>query len=134
LQPSIVTPLAEALERASAQPGPVLPLSPQPQLAPASMPPSAPPLRNGGPGIAAGEPPPLPVGDVPTTKSPATRSPSTMPPSTQPDFSSLPPSIAASLARLAGSAPAVRTEGKGADSDTPRTEPKIASNAGSGGV
>ena len=134
LQPSIVTPLAEALERASAQPVPVLPLPPQPQLAPASMPPSAPPLRNGSPAIAAGEPPPLPVGDVPTTKPPVTRSPSAMPPSTQPDFSSLPPSIAASLARLAGGVLVVKTEGKGADSDTPRTEPKIASNAGSGGA
>jgi diguanylate cyclase (GGDEF)-like protein len=137
LAPSIVAPLAEALERASAQPGPVLPLppQPQPQLAPVSMPPSTPSLRNGSPIVSAGgEPPPLPAGDVPATKPPATRPPSAMPSSTQPDFSSLPPSIAASLARLAGGAPVVRTEGKGADSDTPRTEPKIASNAGSGGV
>jgi hypothetical protein len=41
----------------------------------------------------------------------------------QPDFSTLPPSIAASLARLAGNAPASGEPENGA----PRTEQKIAS-------
>jgi hypothetical protein len=125
-----VTPLAEALVRASANPAPVLPPQPQPQLSPSiSIPP-----RNNSPIVSAGEPPPLPLADVPTTKSHSTTQPSTMPPSTQPDFSSLPPSIAASLARLAGGVPVVRTEGKGAGSDAPKTEPKISSKVGSGGA
>ena len=132
LRPNIVTPLAEALVRASANLAPVQPPQPQPQFSPsASMSPPVPP-RDNGPVV-------LPVNRrrCPSTarrpaKSPVSLSPSTMPASTQPDFSSLPPSIAKSLARLAGTAPAARTEDKGAGSDAPMPERKIASNAGSG--
>jgi hypothetical protein len=43
----------------------------------------------------------------------------------QPDFSTLPPSIAASLARLAGNGPPPKTQGVAGD--VPKKEPKIAS-------
>lgn len=95
---NIVSPLAEALARASAAPAPSQPQAvPPAQTAPAPQPPlTGTPipasLRSDTPTILP--PPPLP-GNGTGTGFPSQ-------PSTQPDFSTLPPSIAASLARLAG--------------------------------
>ena len=113
LQPSIVTPLAEALERASAQPVPVLPLPPQPQLAPASMSALSAATTQWQSRHCRGRTAAAACwrrADDEVAR--RRRSPSTMPPSTQPDFSSLPPSIAASLARLAGGVPVVKRKAK----------------------
>ncbi|ADJ24693.1 diguanylate cyclase/phosphodiesterase with PAS/PAC and periplasmic/7TM domain sensor(s) [Hyphomicrobium denitrificans ATCC 51888] len=102
---AILAPLSEALARAAASD----PTTgrPAPQRPPANgMPPASP----GEPQPRRAEaplPPPPPVNVTPS----------------QPDFSTLPPSIAASLARLAGNAPASGEPENGA----PRTEQKIAS-------
>ncbi|WP_245279921.1 EAL domain-containing protein [Hyphomicrobium sp. 99] len=116
-QPNIVSPLAEALARASATPPPP-PAPPAPSVAPAS-------LRSDSPtGIPpAAPPPPLPANGAGFSSVP----------STQPDFSTLPPSIAASLARLAGTPlPTGRTSGgpatPGATGDETKA-PKVSSGS-----
>ncbi len=101
---NIVSPLAEALARASATPAQAAPVPPGPPPSPINgIPPNGAPitgtpipasLRSDTPTImSTAAPPPLPANG-------ATGFPSQ--PATQPDFSTLPPSIAASLARLAG--------------------------------
>jgi diguanylate cyclase (GGDEF)-like protein len=119
--PNIVSPLAEALARASATPPP----PGQPPAAPSFVPAS---LRSDTPtGFPPVAPPPLPADGTNGAGFPSQ-------PSTQPDFSTLPPSIAASLARLAGSPlPTGRTSGGPATSES-SGEPKKVSNAGSGGA
>jgi EAL domain-containing protein (putative c-di-GMP-specific phosphodiesterase class I) len=101
---AILAPLSEALARAAASD----PTTgrPAPQRLPAN---GTPPAQQGEPQPRRNEapPPPPPVNVTPS----------------QPDFSTLPPSIAASLARLAGNAPASGEPENGA----PRTEQKIAS-------
>jgi hypothetical protein len=101
---SIVTPLSDALARAtSSDPTtgrPAAPRAPANGMSP--VPPTEPSPRLNG------TPPPPPVSAPPAP----------------PDFSTLPPSIAASLARLAGNTPA---KGEKAAGDAPRTEQKIAS-------
>ena len=112
-QPNIVSPLAEALARASSTPPP--PAPPASSIVPAS-------LRSDTPtGVPATAPPPLPPNGAGFTSHP----------STQPDFSTLPPSIAASLARLAGTPlPTGRTSGgpasPGATGDEKKA-PKVSS-------
>ena len=119
--PNIVSPLAEALARASATP----PLPGPPPAAPSIVPAS---LRSDTPtGFPPAAPPPLPADGTNGAGFPSQ-------PSTQPDFSTLPPSIAASLARLAGSPlPTGRTSGGPAIGES-SGEPKKVSNAGSGGA
>ncbi len=58
--------------------------------------------------------------------------PGAVPPSTQPDFSTLPPSIAASLARLAGGLPPPAANGEGVSPETQKGDVKVASKAGAG--
>jgi EAL domain-containing protein (putative c-di-GMP-specific phosphodiesterase class I) len=104
---NIIAPLSEALARAtSSDPTTGRPTAPRAPAPPTNgtqpMPPSEPPQRLNG------APPPPPASAAPA-----------------PDFSTLPPSIAASLARLAGNAPAKGE--KGAGDTSPRTEQKIAS-------
>jgi diguanylate cyclase (GGDEF)-like protein len=100
LRPSLVTPLAEALTRAAAL---------------ESMP-APPPPRSERTSSPIGEPPPLPGRSAPASP------PAAMP---EPDFSSLPPSIAQSLARLAGTAPIkMPADKKDAESNQPPTDPK----------
>jgi diguanylate cyclase (GGDEF)-like protein len=123
LRPGIVAPLSEALARATSSPNPQPPPPP-----PASL--GAKPVHTQtAVSPVAGEPPPLPPGSISAALAAAAI------PSTQPDFSSLPPSIAASLARLAGGATPT-TEGKPATSSsgTPRTETKVASKVSSSGA
>jgi EAL domain-containing protein (putative c-di-GMP-specific phosphodiesterase class I) len=134
--PSIVTPLAKALERAStSQP-------PAPRQVTKGQRPSG--RRHNGsaadPRPIKPPPPPIPAVPIaapvipvaaPVTAPPTM--PSTMPPSTQPDFSSLPPSIAASLARLAGGALPGSPAQKG-DAGAPVPESKPVSKVRSGGV
>jgi diguanylate cyclase (GGDEF)-like protein len=88
---SIVSPLAEALARASAAPPTAAPQS-SPAPGPGAPIPAA--LRSDTPSMPPTAPPPLPF----ENKGVAFASE----PAMQPDFSTLPPSIAASLARLAG--------------------------------
>ena len=88
---NIVSPLAEALARASAAP-PNAPPSNPPSPGPGAPIPAA--LRSDTPSMPPTAPPPLPF----ENKGVAFASE----PAMQPDFSTLPPSIAASLARLAG--------------------------------
>ncbi|HET6389731.1 EAL domain-containing protein [Hyphomicrobium sp.] len=107
---TIVNPLAEALARASSTPPP-----PAPSIVPAS-------LRSDTPtGMPPAAPPPIPPNGAGFPSHPAT----------QPDFSTLPPSIAASLARLAGTPlPTGRTSGgpaaPGATGDEKKA-PKVSS-------
>jgi hypothetical protein len=133
--PGIVTPLAKALERASANPPPAhrpatkgRPSSKRHNGSAVEPPPVKPP------------PPPIPAAQIaapvvpvaaPVTAPPTT--PSTMPPSTQPDFSSLPPSIAASLARLAGGSLPVSPTQKG-DAGAPAPQVKPVSKVRSSGA
>ncbi len=114
---NIVSPLADALARASATPPP-----PQAPVAQSPIPAS---LRSDTPTIVPPTaPPPLPANGAGFPSQPAT----------QPDFSTLPPSIAASLARLAGTPlPGDRTAGGPAKSDGASAEPKKASKVGSAG-
>jgi hypothetical protein len=134
--PGIVTPLAKALERASANPPP-----PAHRSATKGRPSSK--RHNGSavePPPVKPPPPPIPAAPIaapvvpvsaPVTAPPT--APSTMPPATQPDFSSLPPSIAASLARLAGgSLPASPTQ-KG-DAGAPAPQVKSVSKVRSSGA
>ncbi len=104
---AILAPLSEALARATASD----PTTgrPAPQRPPANGMPSAAPSEPQQPRRTEAPPPPPPPVNV---------SPS------QPDFSTLPPSIAASLARLAGNASSTGEPDTGA---TPRNEQKIAS-------
>jgi hypothetical protein len=112
---NIVSPLADALARASATPPPIQASAPPAQISaslrsdtPTIVPPKAPPPS---PTNGAGFPPQS---------------------ATQPDFSTLPPSIAASLARLAGTPlPADRTSGGPPKTDGASGEPKNASKVGS---
>ena len=125
--PNIVSPLANALARASAAPPPApaattpaLPTSPlaAPSIVPAS-------LRSDTPTIVPppSAPPPLPSNGAGFPSQP----------STQPDFSTLPPSIAASLARLAGTPlPTGRTSGGPASPDATTSEQKAAPKVSSG--
>jgi len=126
-RPNIVSPLAEALVRASATPPPQAPMPPPgaPSVIPAS-------LRSDTPtGVPPTAPPPLPANGANNGANGASGFPSQ--PGTQPDFSTLPPSIAASLARLAGTPlPTGRTSGGPAQGGS--DEPKKVSNAGSGGA
>jgi diguanylate cyclase (GGDEF)-like protein len=117
-RPNIISPLAEALARAANNPAPSLaPLSGPPPPAP----PAHPTPRNSVPPPPVGPPPPMPANGA----SPA-------PPSApQPDFSTLPPSIAASLARLAGNVPAAPST---ADAKSDTQEPKTVSKVGSSGA
>ncbi|HVZ06174.1 EAL domain-containing protein [Hyphomicrobium sp.] len=104
--PNIMAPLSEALARAAS----ATPTTGRP--APAS---TAQPQRNGNS-----------VSPVEAAATPRTNGAMSPPPNEttqQPDFSTLPPSIAASLARLAGGEPVPKTSGGPA----PRPEPKIAS-------
>ncbi|MFT3732312.1 MAG: EAL domain-containing protein [Hyphomicrobium sp.] len=113
---NIVSPLAEALARASSSPPPV-------------GTPIAPSLRSDTPTIIpSSPPPPLPANGN------GVSFPSD--PSNQPDFSTLPPSIAASLARLAGAPTtgSVKTAGGPATSDGASAEPKKPTKVGSAGV
>jgi diguanylate cyclase (GGDEF)-like protein len=114
---NLVSPLADALARASANPPP-----PPSGVTPSPLPP---PQRSDTPTIIpAKAPPPMP----PNGAAPSAQT------GMQPDFSTLPPSIAASLARLAGSTlPADRTSGgpakaDGAPGDAKKvTAPKVGS-------
>jgi hypothetical protein len=101
----IVAPLSEALARAvNSDPTTGRPVAPTQPRPPAN---GIPPLPS-EPVRGNGTPPPV-----------------NSAPQVQPDFSTLPPSIAKSLARLAGgSAP---LSGEGAKGDAPRPEQKIAS-------
>jgi len=102
--PNIMAPLSEALARASNTP----PTTGRPAPAGTSQ-------RNGHAAPpAAKEPPPVNAAPPLPTANESTQ---------QPDFSTLPPSIAASLARLAGGEPLPKTMGGPA----PRSEPKVAS-------
>ncbi|MET0408810.1 MAG: EAL domain-containing protein [Hyphomicrobium sp.] len=131
--PNIVSPLVEALARASTTPPPPMP--------PSTASPPGPPASS-----AAGSPIPASLRSDTPTLTPQTGVPSAAPsplgtngsgfpsqPSTQPDFSTLPPSIAASLARLAGTPlPTGRTSGGPATSgESASGEPKKAPKVGS---
>jgi hypothetical protein len=98
--PNIVAPLSEALARAT-NPTTGRPASNGGQQ------------RNGKPAMPGDQPPPLNGSSAPPAASEVSQ---------QPDFSTLPPSIAASLARLASGEPLPKTEGS-----PPRKESKIAS-------
>ncbi|MBS0233368.1 MAG: EAL domain-containing protein [Proteobacteria bacterium] len=116
---NIVSPLADALARASATP-------PPPPQAPVASPPNSAALRSDTPTIlpTKAPPPPLPVNGTGFPSEPAT----------QPDFSTLPPSIAASLARLAGTPlPGERTSGGPAKADAAAVDSKKAPKVGSAG-
>ncbi|SFV36889.1 EAL domain-containing protein [Hyphomicrobium facile] len=125
--PNIVSPLANALARASAAPPPAPaattpPLPTSPLAAPSIVPAS---LRSDTPTIVppTSAPPPLPSNGAGFPSQP----------STQPDFSTLPPSIAASLARLAGTPlPTGRTSGGPASPDATTSEQKAAPKVSSG--
>lgn len=113
---NIVSPLADALVRASTAPPP----QPQPPAPPS---PAPAPLRSDTPTIVPPKaPPPLPPNGASFPAQSAT----------QPDFSTLPPSIAASLARLAGTPlPGDRTSGSAPKTSQDSAEPKKASKVGS---
>ena len=106
---AILAPLSEALARATASDPTTA--RPAPQRSPANGMASAPPSEPQQPRRTEAPPPPPPP--PPVNVSPS-----------QPDFSTLPPSIAASLARLAGNASSTGEPDTGA---TPRNEQKIAS-------
>ncbi|HVJ76364.1 MAG TPA: EAL domain-containing protein [Hyphomicrobium sp.] len=101
--PNIMAPLSEALARASN--------TPQTTGRPA---PAGTSQRNGHAPPPAKEPPPVNAAPPLPTPNESTQ---------QPDFSTLPPSIAASLARLAGGEPPPKTMG----GPPSRSEPKVAS-------
>jgi hypothetical protein len=101
--PNIMAPLSEALARASNTP----PTTGRPAPAGTSQ-------RNGHAPPPAKEPPPVNAAPPLPTPNESTQ---------QPDFSTLPPSIAASLARLAGGEPPPKTMG----GPPSRSEPKVAS-------
>jgi EAL domain-containing protein (putative c-di-GMP-specific phosphodiesterase class I) len=101
---NLVAPLSEAFARATSS-------------SPTTGRPAA--SRSSGPDVSL----PPPPSEAPPRLNGTSPTPVITPPS-QPDFSTLPPSIAASLARLAGGQPA---KGEAAAGDTPNVEQKIAS-------
>jgi diguanylate cyclase (GGDEF)-like protein len=124
---NIVSPLAEALARASAAPLPQG--APGPSMSPPSPISESPipaALRSDTPTIIPSRaPPPLPANGAGFPSQPAT----------QPDFSTLPPSIAASLARLAGtSLPSAGKTSGGPAADGASKDPQKAPKVGSAGV
>jgi len=129
---NIVSPLAEALARASATAPPQhvgiqAPVPPPPSASgPGSPIPGS--LRSDTPTAPPSAPPPLPVNGN------GAGFPSQ--PATQPDLSTLPPSIAASLARLAGTPlPGNgKTAGGPGASDSASGEQKVPTKAGSAGA
>lgn len=133
---NIVSPLAEALARASASPAPPPAGAPSAPSQAASPPPSP---RTGTPipaSLRSDTPTIIPPTAPPPLPGNGNGSGFPSQPSTQPDFSTLPPSIAQSLARLAG-APLPgngNTAGGPASSESASREPKKPSKVGSAGV
>ncbi|MBS0252342.1 MAG: sensor domain-containing phosphodiesterase, partial [Proteobacteria bacterium] len=132
---NIVSPLAEALARASASPAP----SPGAPSAPSQSAPPAPSPRSGTPipaSLRSDTPTIIPPTAPPPLPGNGNASGFPSQPSTQPDFSTLPPSIAQSLARLAGTPLPGNgnTGGAPASGDGASRETKKPSKVGSAGV
>jgi hypothetical protein len=140
---NIVSPLAEALQRAANTPPPrTMPLPPAPQQQRAAPPPAThlvgtPIGATNGASVAPPVIPPAapPIAATVSESPPVRSSPPPPPPPPQPDFSTLPPSIAKSLARLAGGVPPANGANDVASTETPKAEQTLAPKAaGSGSV